>query len=121
MRTALTALCGFTILASCWLLTMYLVLRHPGFEWRATLALGYAAIGIVTLVAARAAAPPAALSATVAVCAVLLAGVGGWAIHTNVDDGFVDVIGLAFITQGLLALVFVARRLAWPASTRTPS
>ena len=110
MRTALSAICVFTILASCWLFTMFLVLRHPGFGWRASLAIGFIAVSVVTLGAARAAtAPGAALRAIVAAGAVLLAGVGCWAIATNVDDGFVDVIGVALIVQSALALAFVLR------------
>ena len=30
MRKALVGVCGFTILVSAWLFTMYFVLRHPG-------------------------------------------------------------------------------------------
>ena len=109
MRAALTAVCVFTILASAWLFTMFLILRHPGFEWRAALSLGFMAIGAVTLAAARAAAVGSVLRTATGFGAVLLAAIGVWAIKTNVDDGYIDVIGLAFIIQSALALVLVAR------------
>jgi hypothetical protein len=109
MRTALTAMCSFTILASTWLFTMFLILRHPGFEWRAALAVGFIAIGVITLAAARIGTPGAALRMATGAGAAALIAAGVWAIRTNVDDGFVDVIGLAFILQSALALVVVAR------------
>lgn len=118
MRTALTAICGFTILASGWLFVMFLVLRHPGFEWRAAMALGFVAVSAITLFAARTTTPPPALSATVALGGIVQAAVGAWAMHGNVDDGFVDVIGITFIAQGVLALAFVWQTVAAPATKR---
>ena len=107
MRTALTAISGFTILASAWLFTMYLVLRHPGFEWRAPLSLGFIAIGLVTIGFSRSRAPGASLRTAAAAGALCLAAAGAWAIATNVDDGFVNLIGIAFIVQGILTLCAV--------------
>jgi hypothetical protein len=106
MRTTLTAICTFTILASCWLFVMYFVLRHPGFEWRAALAVGYAATGVLTLLTVYRFSTSAAWRAAAAAGALALGGVGIWAIRTNVDDGFVDLIGLAFIAQSLLTMAY---------------
>jgi hypothetical protein len=109
MRTALTAICTFTILASCWLFVMYLVLRHPGFEWRAALAVGYAAIGVLTLLAVHRFTDSSVWRAAACAGALALACAGVWAIRTNVDDGFADVIGIAFISQGLATMTYLLR------------
>ena len=109
MRTALTAICLFTILACSWFVVMFLVLRHPGFEWRAALAVGFVAVSVLTLATARAVAPGAVQRAAVALGALLLAAAGVWAITTNVDEGYVDVTGLALIVQSVLAVAFVLR------------
>jgi len=118
MRTALTAICSFTILASCWLFVMYLVLRHPGFEWRAAVSLGIASLSALTLATVRTAQPGVGIRVVAACGAAALAGVGIWAIKTNVDDGFIDLIGLAFIMQGVLTIIFLVRpvwRASWTA------
>jgi len=38
VRTTLAAIGGVTAAASCWLMVMCFVLRHPGYEWRAGIA-----------------------------------------------------------------------------------
>jgi hypothetical protein len=120
MRTILTAVCGFTVLASGWLFTMYLILGHPGFQWRAAAALGFAAIGLITLTTVRARHAGTGLLTTAGLGAVVLAGVGIWAIATNVDDGFNDVIGAAFIVQAALTVSFLLRA-AWPRRPSSPA
>ena len=109
MRTTVTAICGFTMLASCWLFVMFLVLRHPGFEWHAVLSLGFVAVGGITMAAGWMRTPGALVRAAAGVGGVALGAVGAWAMHTNVDEGFVDVIGLAFIVQAIVTVVFLIR------------
>jgi len=109
MKATVTALCAFTMLASGWLVLMFLVLRHPGFEWRAALAAGFIATGAFTLAGVWLPRPGAALKALVALGAVAIGAAGVWAIRTNVDEGFVDVIGLALLLQAVLTLVYLVR------------
>ena len=116
MRTTLTLLGTFTTLASAWLVTMYLVLQHSGFAGRAAMAAAFMGISVVIVISARAARPAVVLRAAAAAGALLLGAAGCWAIRTNVDDGFVDILGLAFIVQAVLALI-VLRRAPAPAST----
>jgi hypothetical protein len=111
MRATLTALAACTLLASLWLCMMYFILRHPGFEWRAALALGFALVGALTVAAVQRPGPGLPLVIAVAVGNVALLAIGAWAIASPHDDGFVDVIGLAFIVQGALALWWTATRL----------
>jgi hypothetical protein len=123
LRWLLTMLCGFTVLGSAWLFVMYLVLRHPGFEWRAGAAIGYLTIGLVTLVALRSPHPPRALRALALAGGGMLAAVGVWVLRTNVDEGFADVFGFAFALQGALAISVFLRAAAWrpPVSSTAPS
>ena len=112
----LSVLCAFTILAAAWLFTMYLILRHPGFEWRAAQAAGIVAVSVTTLAAVHAARPAAWLRATAAAGAIALFAVGTGAIAANhaagADfDGFADVIGLALAAQSALTLLWLVRRL----------
>ena len=108
MRSALTTICAFTMLASGWLFVMFLVLRHPGFEWRALVSIGFAAIGALTLAGIRR--PGLLWRVSVASGAVVLGAAGVWAIKTNVDEGFVDVIGLSFVVQAILTLAYLLAR-----------
>jgi hypothetical protein len=110
MRAAVMALCVFTILASGWLFVMFLVLRHPGFEWRAALSLGVAAISVVTLAGLWKPTCGIALHAAMAGGAAALGAAGVWAMKTNVDEGFVDLISLAFIAQAGLTLGYLLAR-----------
>jgi hypothetical protein len=107
MRSVLTAVCGFTMLASCWLFVMFLILRHPGYEWRAVLSLGFVGIGALTLTGLWLPQPGTARRVAIGGAAVALGVVGAWAIKTNVDEGFVAVIGLAFIVQAALTVTYL--------------
>ena len=109
MRTAVSALCGFTILASAWLFVMFLILRHPGFEWRAVASLGFVGISALTLATVRLTHPEPILRAAAAAGALVLGAVGVWAMTTNVDEGFVDVISLAFMLQAGLTVGYLLR------------
>jgi hypothetical protein len=110
MRATLTAICGFTMLASAWLFVMLLVLRHPGFEWRAALALGFIGIGMLTLAGVWHPQPGIAWRVAMAAGAIALGAAGVWAMKTNVDEGFVDVISLALMLQAILTLGYLAVR-----------
>jgi hypothetical protein len=109
MRAAVTTVCGFTMLASSWLFVMFLVLRHPGFEWRAALSIGFIGIGALTLAELWLPQPGTTLRILVGIAALALGVAGAWAIQTNVDEGFIDVIGLAFILQAILTLTQLLR------------
>ena len=117
MKSALTAVAAVTILASLWLCTMYFVLRHPGFEWRAAQALGFALVGALTIAAVQRANANPPLLAAVALGNAALLAIGVWAIASPHDDGFVDIIGLMFIAQGALALLWTMRHI-WPSGSR---
>ena len=112
----LTMLSGFTILAAGWLFTMYLILRHPGFEWRAAMALGFVVASGVIVAAVHRRPPGVGHLIVAAAAAIALAATGAWAVTTNHApgagfEGFIDVIGLALVLQGTLAGVWIAVRL----------
>jgi hypothetical protein len=121
MRGVLTAVCGFTILASAWLVAMFLILRHPGFEWRAALSFGLMAASLATLVAVRARRPAAWLrtGAGAAGLAVLVIGaaifIQNLAPHAGFE-GYTLVISFALIAQGAMTLGWLALRRPQPIS-----
>ena len=119
MRTTLGILCSFTVLASLWLFTMFLILRHPGFEWRAAVALGFAAISTITLVAVRTTQPAPVLRGVAATGGAVLLAMGVHALISNhapgADfEGYLDIIGLAYTLQGSLTLWWAAGHLRKP-------
>jgi len=114
MKTPVIVLSCFTAAASCWLLVMYVVLRHPGYEWRAAMAALFVVQSALTV---------AALSGWVdgGWMRVLLLGgaagivlAGGSAVQATLAgdhfEGFALVIGLALVVQGVLTLVTFLRR-----------
>src|SRR4051812_26711166 len=107
MRTTVTAVCAFSMLVSTWLFVMFLILRHPGYEVRAAASLGFVAIGLVTLASVWLPRPGAALRVAAIAGAIMLGAAGVWAMKTNVDEGFVDVVGLTFIVQALVTIGYV--------------
>ena len=72
MRLLLRLVCGFTILASTWLTTMYFFLQHPGYQERAAISAAFVLAGLVTLAALQLARPPAWLLAIVAAGAIAI-------------------------------------------------
>src|SRR5262249_21098252 len=91
---------------------------HPGYEWRAMMAIGFIAISVLTLTCARADQPGAALRTSALIGGVILGGAGIWAIRANVDDGFADVIGAAF---GMQAVLTVIAALRGPGTSSSPA
>jgi hypothetical protein len=107
-RPALRTFCGFTIAASTWLFVMYFVLGHPGYLWRAAIAAGFVAVGLTTWIAAGRTTPAGWLRTLTAAGGVAIFAAGAWAMHTNVDEGFVDVVSLALMTQAVLTWLWAA-------------
>jgi hypothetical protein len=108
MRLALRTITGMTVAASLWLFVMYFVLQHPGYQWRAAMAAGFVAIGLFVWTATSLATPPAWIRVLAATCGIAVFAAGAWAMRTNVDEGFVDVIGTMLMTRGVLTLVWTA-------------
>ncbi len=114
MKTILVGLSCFTAAASCWLVVMYVLLQHPGFQWRAAMAALFVIQSALTV---------ASLAGWVdggwvrvlllgGAAAVLLAG--GSAVQATLTgdhfEGFALVIGLALAVQGALTLVAFLRQ-----------
>ena len=106
MRAALTAVCGLTALESSWLFIMFLVLRHPGFEGRASVAALLGVMSLAILIAAQRRSAGGAVRALVVAGSLALGALGIYAIATNHQaahfEGYLDVIGLSFAAQGVL-------------------
>ena len=107
LTSAVTLLCG------CWLAFMECVLRHPGFATRAVVALLIAAVGLATLLvrllhfgvrSERSLLGPAAV----------LVGLGVFSFLRNARaahfEGFVFVIAIVLVLQGLLMLATLGRQ-----------
>jgi hypothetical protein len=112
MRLILRLVCGFTILASTWLTTMYFFLQHPGYQERAAISASFVLAGLVTLAALQLARPPAWLLATVAAGAIALIYAGSSAVNAVLRpnahfEGYALVIGAALAVQGVLTLVVI--------------
>jgi hypothetical protein len=108
------AVASFTIVASSWLSVMYVVLRHDGYWWRLLISLTVVALSLATLRALRH--PPSVEFRTVLVTgAVALGALGASALWQNSSpsnphfEGFVNVIGLAFVVQAALMLLTFLR------------
>ncbi len=107
MRLALRTITGVTIAASLWLFVMYFVLQHPGYQWRAAMTAGFVAVGLFVWIAAGLATPPAWIRALAAASGLAVFAAGAWAMRTNVDEGFVDVISVMLMAQGVLTLMWM--------------
>ncbi len=120
MKSALGVLCVFTILAVVWLGAMFLLLHHPGYQWRAAMCLPIIAQSVATVFALR---PPAstALRAATAAGAVFVGAFAGWAFVQNARDasfeGYLAIISAALVCQAVLTL-YLARR---PSASRRGS
>jgi len=128
LKTALAAVAVFTAAASCWLFVMYFVLKHPGYEARASIAVLFVVQSILTLILVASDAPAAPsgrpeglrsvhaglrLVVLAGACGIALAGYS--AVSSTLSgphfEGFALVIGAALVMQGLLTLVTFARQL----------
>jgi hypothetical protein len=108
MRVVLAAVCAFTLLACAWLLAVFFVLRHPGFEWQAVVSALLIAQSAATLVVlgpgVRALWPRIALA--LGACAIVAVGALAFVANEQASDweGYVAVISAALVLQGLLTL-----------------
>jgi len=115
MRAALSAVAALSLVVCAWLFVMFLVLQHPGYQWRAAMALGLIALGIVAIAGAWQDDPaPPVLRAALAVGAAILAFVGVTAIVGNHRpgghfEGYLEVAGLLFSAQAVLMLLRLRR------------
>lgn len=112
VRILLRLICGFTILASSWLTTMYFVLRHSGYQKGAAISAGFVLAGLITLASLQLARPPAWLQTLVAIGAIGLIYAGSSAVNAVLRpnahfEGYALVIGAALAVQGVLTLVVI--------------
>ena len=101
-----------SLLSSCWLAVMELILRHTGYWTRFGVAISIGAICISTILVRR-------LNLGIRierwlwVGAVVLIGIGGKSFVHNVRavhfEGFVSVISLILVLQGLMMLAVMGR------------
>ena len=102
----------FTLVCTCWLALMEMLLRHPGFELRALLAIGIAAICMATIVV-RMLHMGMRTERWLWLGAALLIGVGGEAFLHNATadhfEGFAVVISVVLLLQGTLMLITLCR------------
>jgi hypothetical protein len=107
LTSAVTLLCG------CWLAFMECLLRHPGFQTRAAVALLIAAAGLATLLV-RLLHLGVRNERWLWAAAAALIGLGVFSFLRNARaahfEGFVFVIAIVIVLQGLLMLVNLGRR-----------
>ena len=112
MKTTLAAVSAFTLLACGWLCVMFVVLRHPGFEWRAArsaLVVIQSAATLVLLAAGSFTGRPRILLALGA-CGILTLGVSAFLANEAATDweGYAAVISIALAVQAVLTLIVCA-------------
>ena len=89
-----------TMVVSGWMTLMYLVLRHPGYQWRAAMAAAIC-LGAAALVTGK---PLPVLRIPLAVWGAALLALGIWALASPGDDGWVIVAAALFVVEGGLAI-----------------
>jgi hypothetical protein len=103
----------FTMACAFWLAFMEMVLRHAGYGTRIGLVLSIAIICALTILV-RMLHAGASLERWLWICAAALIGIGVEAFLRNVRsphfEGFVFVISLVLVLQGLLMLITLGRR-----------
>jgi hypothetical protein len=113
-RTALIAVCGFTMLATMYLSVSQLVLQPPRVNLQHWLlnAAAIVATGMLTL-AAIVAARSAALRYTVTAAGAGVALLGATAVYGTVSgphfEGYALVLGAALVVQGALTWITLGR------------
>jgi len=124
MRTTLGVLAGFTTLACGWLTVMYLLLQHPGFEWKAAVSALLVAQSALTAAAMARVVDGPAVRAMLLVGGAAVAALGAWAFAANESsahwEGYMALISLALVLQGVLTLAVVLTG-PKPASWASPS
>jgi hypothetical protein len=113
MGMILSFVSWFTLASTCWLAVMEMLLRHAGYELRASMACGFAIICLATILV-RMLRMGKRAERWLWVGAAVLIGFGGEAFVHNARadhfEGFVFVISLALMLQGALMLM----TLGWP-------
>jgi len=101
-----------TLACACWLAAMEGLLRHPGYVTRVGVAISIAVISLAVIVV-RMLHLEARSERWLWTAAVALIGIGGHAFLRNARaahfEGFVLLISLIFVLQGLLMLIFLGR------------
>ncbi len=107
LTSAVTLLCG------CWLAFMEVLLRHPGFQTRAAVALLIAAAGLASLLV-RLLHLGVRGERWLWAAAAALIGLGVLSFLRNARaahfEGFVFVIAIVLVLQGLLMLLTLGRQ-----------
>jgi hypothetical protein len=112
-KTALAAICIFTLAATVYLSASLIVLRPPRADYQqwALVASAIIAQGALTLVAMRAGSPRG-LRYAAAAGGAAIAGLGASSIYGTVSgahfEGYALVLGCMLVTQGLLTLIAFA-------------
>jgi hypothetical protein len=108
----LQAISFFTFACACWLATMEMVLRHPGYGLRIVFAVSIALISLATMIGRLGHVERRGEGWRWA-GALLLIGIGGQAFLRNVlaahFEGFVVVISVALVVQGVLMVMSRSR------------
>ena len=113
MTKLLSLTSAFTLLCGCWLAFMEYQLRHPGFASRAAVALLIAAAGLATLLV-RLLHLGVRSERWLWAAAAALIGLGVFSFLRNARaahfEGFVFVIAIVLVLQGLLMLATLGRQ-----------
>lgn len=117
MRLAFRSIALFNVATAGWLSVMFLVLRHADFAMKAALTFGVAGFCVFALYASRPATPsvPAWMRAAAMSGSMILGAAGAWAIYVDLQpnasfEGFILIIGAAWIAQAATAAVTFAKR-----------
>jgi len=119
MTKLLSVTSVITLLCGCWLALMECLLQHPGFAGRAAVAVLIAAAGLATLLV-RLLHAGVRSERWLWLAAVALMGFGAFSFARNARaahfEGFVFIISIVLVVQGLLMLMTLGRHNA-PART----
>jgi len=114
MKSLWIAASLFLILAGSWFAFMEFALQHPGFQIRAIVSLLVVLYAALSLLYTRQQATTLRHTLTLgAVCGITL---GCYAVYTEFRttdfEGYILLVGLGLITQGVLTLAHTLRRLS---------
>lgn len=113
VKTALAAICVFTLAATAYLSASLLILRPPraNYQQWTLVATAILAHGVLTLLAMRAASAKR-LRYAAAGGGIALAALGASSVYSTVSgshfEGYALVLGSALVVQGLLTLIAFA-------------
>jgi hypothetical protein len=113
MDAALAAVSCFTGLACAWLTVMFVVLGHPGYAWRATMAATVAAYSVLAVAAAVGAVRGTRLRGALVVGGCAAVALGAIVVYQTLSgpdfDGFWLPIGAGLGVQGALTIARMTR------------